>query len=519
MSAATMGTSPRKEGAPVGSGEPLPLAGAGVRLDELLEAGDAALRLWAPAFVGLDRGDAPWLTVGAAGRPDELARLALDRRAFAVAVDVRGGAARVVRGALREGASPRLPPAPGFEGGLGPAPGPREAVVAGFAMWDRRAPWPAGTYAVVAMAANRASARAELVVGRAATTVDPAADSVDPESLRVWPPPDPAGNLPHYRPLPDSPPVPAEPGITLVAPRVAPGGTAVIHASFRARLRPPWLVQYGAVVPLTLVLTGSEDPVPIVLSLRIPSFDRIESGEPGPDHHGALRPRPDAARAAGHRTADLVPPRHHAGRGGGAVGHCRPGERKGHAMNRTSSLVVETLWSTGEQVYAVLDGARDERTFFMVRASGLPYACLYAGAIPRELAEVAPYLVALERDHPFVEELLEDAWGQSWGIFATGRCDLEPLRRHLRHFMRARREDGKTLVFRYYDPRVLRLYLPTCTDGELTTFFGPLSRFVMEDVDASRVVTFSRSAGAWSTSKVALPSRSEHVAVETPREM
>ncbi|MGD0529238.1 MAG: hypothetical protein ABSE49_29130 [Polyangiaceae bacterium] len=282
MSAATMSTSPSNEGAPVGPGEPLPLAGASALLDGLLEAGDAALRLWAPAFVALDRGEVPWLTVGAAGRPDELARLALDRRAFVVAVDVRGGAARVVRGAVREGASPRLPATPGFEGGLGPAPGPREAMVAGFAMWDRRAPWPAGTYAVVAMAANRASPRAELVVGRAATTVDPAADSVDSESLRVWPPPDPAGNLPHYRPLPESPPVPPEPGITLVAPRVAPGGRAVVHGSFRARLRPQWVVQYGAVVPLTLVLTGSEDPAPIVLSLRIPSFDRDASASPAP---------------------------------------------------------------------------------------------------------------------------------------------------------------------------------------------------------------------------------------------
>jgi hypothetical protein len=182
-------------------------------------------------------------------------------------------------------------------------------------------------------------------------------------------------------------------------------------------------------------------------------------------------------------------------------------------------MVVETLWSSGEPVYAVLDGARDERVFLMARASGLPYACLYAGAIPHELAEVAPYLVALERGHPFVEELLEDGWGRSWGVFATGRCDLESLRRHLRRFMRVKLEDGRTLVFRFYDPRVLRLYLPTCTAAELATFFGPISRVVMEDSDPSRVVVFAESGGAWSASKVALPSRAEHVAVESPGQM
>ena len=176
--------------------------------------------------------------------------------------------------------------------------------------------------------------------------------------------------------------------------------------------------------------------------------------------------------------------------------------------------IVETLWATsGEEVYAVLDAARDPSIYPRVRACGVRHECLYAGAIPRELAEVAPYLVRLWRDHPFTEELLDEGWGKSWGVFATGACDVETMRGHLRRFLRVRREQGPTMIFRYYDPRVLRLYLPTCTGEELETFFGPVSRFVLEDADASRVVAFGRGPGTWSASKIAL----DEVVAQTPR--
>jgi hypothetical protein len=268
--------------------EPTPLAGAEALLDTLLGVEGPALHLEAPRFVALDRGEQPWLTVGAAGRGDALAQLRLERRAFVVAVDVERGHARVVHAAATDGATPRVPPAPGFEGGLGPAPTTRGAQVARFAMWDRGSPWPPGTYALVAVAAERTSPRIETVIGRASTTVDPVAEPVAPELLRVWPPPDPAGNLPHYQPLPQSPKAPSEPGVVLVVPRVAPTGTAVVHASFRARLRPRWVMPFGAVVPITLVLTGSEDPTPIVLALRVPSFGSIDPARPPPTVTGTF---------------------------------------------------------------------------------------------------------------------------------------------------------------------------------------------------------------------------------------
>jgi hypothetical protein len=158
---------------------------------------------------------------------------------------------------------------------------------------------------------------------------------------------------------------------------------------------------------------------------------------------------------------------------------------------------VASLWSTpGEKVYAVVDGAQDPRIQSLVRQSKRPWECLYAGVIGRELAEVAPYLVHLGRDDPFTERVVEEGWGKSWGFFATSGAELEVLRRHFRRFVRARLENGKTVLFRFYDPRVLRAYLPTCSRTELETFFGPLSRIVLEGEDAGELVDLAHRDGS-----------------------
>ena len=53
-------------------------------------------------------------------------------------------------------------------------------------------------------------------------------------------------------------------------------------------------------------------------------------------------------------------------------------------------------------------------------------------------------------------------------------------------------EGGKSIYFRYYDPRVLRVYLPTCNEGELDVIFGPVLRYVVEGEDAKTMIEYSR---------------------------
>jgi len=69
---------------------------------------------------------------------------------------------------------------------------------------------------------------------------------------------------------------------------------------------------------------------------------------------------------------------------------------------------------------------------------------------------------------------------------------MEELRRHFRGFLRVRDEAGRRLIFRYYDPRVLRPYLSTCWPKELDTVFGPVDCYLTEGEDAREVMEFRR---------------------------
>lgn len=64
------------------------------------------------------------------------------------------------------------------------------------------------------------------------------------------------------------------------------------------------------------------------------------------------------------------------------------------------------------------------------------------------------------------------------------RAILQELQRHFREFLQVEDESGKVFFFRFYDPRVLGLYLPTCTPLELRTIFGSVGRFCLEGADA-----------------------------------
>ena len=149
----------------------------------------------------------------------------------------------------------------------------------------------------------------------------------------------------------------------------------------------------------------------------------------------------------------------------------------------------------GELTYAVLDGANVPDLLDHLVSDTPPNVCLYRGELEPDMAEVAPYLVQLSPDSPFAEWLLREGWGKSWGIFVRAGIELEDLRRHFRRFLIVHDPEGEPMYFRYYDPRVLRVFLPTCNSEELTTMFGPVSRYLTEGEDPARCLEFSLKEG------------------------
>jgi pSer/pThr/pTyr-binding forkhead associated (FHA) protein len=153
-----------------------------------------------------------------------------------------------------------------------------------------------------------------------------------------------------------------------------------------------------------------------------------------------------------------------------------------------------------QPLYAVLDMARDIKILALLLQSNEEYQSLYEGPQGAKLAQVAPYLVRLKKDSLLLEKLVRDGWGESWGVYLTCASEFNEVRRHLRHFLEVMLPEGEQAYFRYYDPRVLRVYLPTCTFEETDSFFGPIQNYLMEDEDPDSLLQFSnRGHGAVKT--------------------
>jgi hypothetical protein len=146
--------------------------------------------------------------------------------------------------------------------------------------------------------------------------------------------------------------------------------------------------------------------------------------------------------------------------------------------------------------FAVLDGASIPDLMAHLFADVRPeFECLYRGEVQPDVSKVAPYLVRLAPGTPFTDWLLASAWGRHWGIFALAAASLKELRTHFRTFLMVKGPDGKKLYFRFYDPRVLRMYLPTCNAQELNTVFGVTKTFLLEDEGPNVLLEFTNERG------------------------
>ena len=156
--------------------------------------------------------------------------------------------------------------------------------------------------------------------------------------------------------------------------------------------------------------------------------------------------------------------------------------------------------------YAILDGAQVPELPQRLFTSGLDHVCLYRGELPGDLAQVAPYLVALKRDDRFTAWILEQGWGFNWGVYARAdsQIDMKEIRKHFRTFLKVEFPDGKSRYFRYYDPRVLREYLPMCNSEELFKVFGPISSYVAEAEGTKIPLQFSVVKGALISTEIKL---------------
>lgn len=178
----------------------------------------------------------------------------------------------------------------------------------------------------------------------------------------------------------------------------------------------------------------------------------------------------------------------------------RPGATFIRASESTLASAFETLRVLAGQrpLFAVLDAARDENLPSLLEHLRLPFRSLYHGPEGDALAPVAPYIAELTKDPQAARRLLQEGWGDARGLFLSATGTLVAVRRHLRRLLLAELgEDRERVLFRFYDPRVLRAIFPVCTDDQKRILFGEaIECFVMEDEDGTPLVLRREEPGA-----------------------
>lgn len=131
------------------------------------------------------------------------------------------------------------------------------------------------------------------------------------------------------------------------------------------------------------------------------------------------------------------------------------------------------------KLYMIIDAACDERIYAELVASRRPYSSLYGGPVTADsLRAVSPYLTKIDQADDFVRWCFRHGLMRHWMTFFTvaNKSRIE-LRVHFKRFALVETEQGQRLIFRYYDPRVLSAYLPTCNETELEYVFKDIPCF------------------------------------------
>ncbi|MHC5306475.1 hypothetical protein [Bartonella sp. LJL80] len=182
----------------------------------------------------------------------------------------------------------------------------------------------------------------------------------------------------------------------------------------------------------------------------------------------------------------------------------------------TVEQIEEILWKEADddvRVYCIMDGYWAEGLYGrLLNSPDISWAHMFQGDVATRNVQQAPFIIALKRGHKLTKWLIEEGWGQGWGIYFTASTHkahllygnprihdkrflhsneeqlklgnltqgpedpLWKMRRHFRQFSDVYLEsENKIVDFRYYDPWVTGIFIKNCSVTEKKKFYGPVS--------------------------------------------
>ncbi len=165
--------------------------------------------------------------------------------------------------------------------------------------------------------------------------------------------------------------------------------------------------------------------------------------------------------------------------------------------------------TTAPHLYAVLDLAADPSlAAHVARLEPDAAACLFEGKLHPQIKAASPHVVELAPSDPLSVLWRGDGWGKAWGLLISSSAGLMTVRRRLRHFTQAKLPDGSgPVLFRFWDPRVFRVYMPLVEADQLAGWFTDIDRYIVETEDGAGSLRYSLQRGGLQIETLPPPSR------------
>ncbi|EGE4656931.1 DUF4123 domain-containing protein [Salmonella bongori serovar 40:z35:-] len=138
--------------------------------------------------------------------------------------------------------------------------------------------------------------------------------------------------------------------------------------------------------------------------------------------------------------------------------------------------------------YAIVDGAVEESLLDFLHQNNPPYCCLFPPPVQPDLIGISPYLLEVTQEVASWLTTKETPWG----IYFYSYNKIHLLVQHFRNYLWANiPEQSKPVLFRFYDPRNIWVWVNALTPLELYKFIEPVTRIITEYQEEKREDDFS----------------------------
>jgi hypothetical protein len=163
----------------------------------------------------------------------------------------------------------------------------------------------------------------------------------------------------------------------------------------------------------------------------------------------------------------------------------------------------------GTHLFCLMDAVSNPHIVpHLVTALPVPSDCLFSGSAKQDLGDQTAWLADVTDDATALETLVDEGYAKGMLSFLLSPLELKPLIRHLKRFTKVRDPEGTEHFFRFYDPKVMRQYLPVFTASQRDMFFSQIICAIFEDTrDSTKLFRFAATDGALKSEIIDLEKR------------